>query len=176
VDAPRVSAGHVAAWVGVGGHGLGPGGSDEWIQAGIADVDGGDRAAYYEVALPGAEPRAVVFRRHLAVGRRYRFTVRESRYRPGWWAAWLDGRRVTPWIHLAASHKAWRAVATAESLDDGADACNRFAFRFSSVLTRPSSDVAWRDIDARPLTSFGGRILMRTEAGFVAARTPTAGH
>src|SRR5438270_12065851 len=29
-----VGAGHVAAWVGVGGAGMGQGGSDEWVQAG----------------------------------------------------------------------------------------------------------------------------------------------
>src|SRR5437588_19270 len=36
-----VANGHVAAWIGVGGPGLGPGGSDEWLQGGIAHDAGG---------------------------------------------------------------------------------------------------------------------------------------
>src|SRR3954467_11841691 len=43
----RVTAGHVAAWVGVGGAGLGPAGSDEWVQAGIARDAGGIDTLYY---------------------------------------------------------------------------------------------------------------------------------
>ena len=31
--------GHVAAWVGVGGAGMGPGGTDEWLQVGLASFD-----------------------------------------------------------------------------------------------------------------------------------------
>src|SRR5688500_5391288 len=33
---PYVESGHVAAWVGVGGPGEGPGGADEWLQVGMA--------------------------------------------------------------------------------------------------------------------------------------------
>jgi hypothetical protein len=180
LDAPSVRGGHVAAWVGVGGEGLGPGTSDEWFQAGLVVVEGDDLAAYYEIVTPGSEPRQVVVRRSLAVGRSYRVAIRESRFRPEWWAAWLDRTRVSPWIHLPASHGAWRAVATAEGLDDGDRACNGFAFRFSNVLTRPSWAIEWSAIDGIELTSFRGRVANRDESGFVAAggsspRTPTAG-
>src|SRR5215475_11593737 len=37
---PQLVTGHVAAWVGIGGPRNGPNGSDEWLQAGIASVDG----------------------------------------------------------------------------------------------------------------------------------------
>jgi hypothetical protein len=49
--------GHVGAWVGVGGPGEGPGGTDEWLQVGLsgfAQVTGSD--AYYEVARPHHYP------------------------------------------------------------------------------------------------------------------------
>src|SRR4051794_6444449 len=48
-----VTTGHVAAWIGVGGAGLGPGGSDEWLQAGIAHDSGGLDVLYYEYKQPG---------------------------------------------------------------------------------------------------------------------------
>ena len=54
---PEVVGGHVAAWVGVGGQGEGPNGSDEWIQVGLSAFPGtGASSLYYEVARPGATP------------------------------------------------------------------------------------------------------------------------
>ena len=35
---PRVAGGHVAAWVGVGGVGLGPNGTDQWLQVGFGST------------------------------------------------------------------------------------------------------------------------------------------
>jgi hypothetical protein len=47
---------HVAAWVGIGGEGLGPGGATEWIQAGLsAFPDGRTELNYDEVTMPGSE-------------------------------------------------------------------------------------------------------------------------
>jgi hypothetical protein len=49
--------GHVAGWVGVGGPGQGPNGTNEWLQVGYAgfpSITGSD--IYYEVALPGRFP------------------------------------------------------------------------------------------------------------------------
>src|SRR5919197_593197 len=54
VAEPRVADGHVAAWVGLGGPGAGPGGTDEWLQAGIAASPEGTAYLYSEVALPHA--------------------------------------------------------------------------------------------------------------------------
>ena len=52
LGSPTVRGGHVAAWVGVGGTGMGPGGTDEWLQVGLASFDRPDGRLYYELALP----------------------------------------------------------------------------------------------------------------------------
>ena len=57
LDAFDVLNGHVAGWVGVGGPGQGPNGSNEWLQVGYAgfpSITGSD--IYYEVAQPGRFP------------------------------------------------------------------------------------------------------------------------
>ena len=57
LDAFDVLNGHVAGWVGVGGPGEGPNGSNEWLQVGYAGfpgITGSD--IYYEVAQPGRLP------------------------------------------------------------------------------------------------------------------------
>src|SRR6476659_4507668 len=46
---PRVADGHVAAFVGVGGPGLGPGGSDEWLQIGLSGCAGSVSSVSYAV-------------------------------------------------------------------------------------------------------------------------------
>src|ERR1035437_8917288 len=50
---PQVLDGHVAAWVGVGGQGLGPNYTDEWLQVGISEQYGEPSQLYYEAVLPG---------------------------------------------------------------------------------------------------------------------------
>src|SRR4051812_29915050 len=59
VSAPQVSAGHVAAWIGVGGPGSGPNGTDVWLQVGVSALPGGPAHLYYEVAQPGRSVRYV---------------------------------------------------------------------------------------------------------------------
>ena len=51
---PAVSAGHVGAWIGVGGVNLGPNGTAEWLQVGFSAFPS-DRMSriYYEVTVPG---------------------------------------------------------------------------------------------------------------------------
>src|SRR5436190_19675677 len=39
---PVVESGHVAGWVGIGGPGEGPGGTDEWLQVGLNATRQGD--------------------------------------------------------------------------------------------------------------------------------------
>src|SRR5919202_2105520 len=56
---PQVAAGHVAAWVGVGGVGAGLHGENEWLQVGYAAFEQSNNAGnelYYEVALPPRDP------------------------------------------------------------------------------------------------------------------------
>src|ERR687886_2972670 len=56
---PVVTAGHVAAWVGVGGVGAGLHGEDEWLQVGFAafEPEGPPtNEIYYEVVRPHRAP------------------------------------------------------------------------------------------------------------------------
>jgi hypothetical protein len=180
LGAPTVRGGHVAAWVGVGGPGLGPQGTDEWIQAGVSSVPGKGVALYYELTLPHATPKYVMLKGRLNIKRSYRVGVVESPKRAGWWSVVVDGTRLTKPVYLPGSHGAWRSVATTESWNGGVGACNSFAFSFSKVAasTRPG---AWTALDAHPLGSPGTRLVRRDLASFVATggsalRTPTAGH
>src|ERR671934_1247884 len=80
---PQVLKGHVAAWVGVGGPGAGPDGSDEWLQAGLSSFSGGTARLYYELALPNAQPRYVEGESSVSPGETHRLAVLEVRGRPG---------------------------------------------------------------------------------------------
>ena len=53
---PNVGAGHVAAWIGVGGPGSAPGGTDSWLQAGVAALPGEQPFVYTEVVHPDRPP------------------------------------------------------------------------------------------------------------------------
>jgi hypothetical protein len=159
VRRPKVLNGHVAAWVGVGGAGLGPNSTDEWLQVGISAKPGQDPALYYEVARPNQAPRYVMLKGHLPLGRTYSVAVLESRRHPGTWRAWVDGTPMTRAIYLPGSHGAWRPVATAESWSgDGGGTCNAFAFRFQQirVAAKPGGD--WRPIQGLVLADAGYRV------------------
>jgi hypothetical protein len=166
--APTVRAGHIAAWVGVGGVGQGPKGTDEWLQAGISAEPGRGTALYYELTLPGSAPKYVMLKGHLRLDRSYHLAVLESRKARGSWAVWVNGTRVSTLIHLPGSHGVWRPVATTESWKGGIGACNEFTFAFSHVrvATRPGG--AWTPMAANVLHSPGFAVAKRTTASFVA--------
>src|SRR4051794_33676120 len=82
---PRLSGGHIAAWVGVGGPGLGPNRTDEWLQAGISAEPGRGVALYYELALPNEPVRYVMMKGHLRLDRGYHIAVLESKRHAGSW-------------------------------------------------------------------------------------------
>src|SRR4029078_7383320 len=78
LDAFDVVNGHVAGWVGVGGPGEGPNGTNEWIQVGYAgfpSITGSD--IYYEVAQPGRYPTYHQVSAGLPVGIWTKMTVLE---------------------------------------------------------------------------------------------------
>src|SRR2546428_3454693 len=100
VRLPRVAHGHAAAWVGVGGGGLGPGGSTEWLQVGLAAFPRHPVKLYYEVARPGTAPRSVTLMGSVPVGASIRVGVLEIRRRPGVWRVWVAGSPVSPPIGL----------------------------------------------------------------------------
>jgi hypothetical protein len=138
--APQVVNGHVAGWVGVGGRGMGPNGSDEWLQVGLsAFPDSSTSSLYYEVAQPHQAPAYHEVQAGLAPGAKLKVAVMEERGRPGWWRVWVDDRAVAAPIYLPGSHGAWRPLATSETWGAGARVCNRFRYQFESIslATRP---------------------------------------
>jgi hypothetical protein len=159
VRQPFVAKGHVAAWVGVGGSGLGPNSTDEWLQVGIGAKPGEDPALYYEVALPHQPARYVMLKGHLPLGRAYDVAVLESRSRPGSWDVWVNGTKMTRPIYLPGSHGAWRPIVTAESWNSNSTGtCNAYAFRFSRVRVATKPGGPWRPLEGRVLADAGYRL------------------
>ncbi len=165
---PTVRGGHIAAWVGVGGEGQGPNGSNEWLQAGISAEPEKGAALYYELALPGVAPKYVMLKGHLPLGRSYRVSVLESKHQSGWWRVWVNGTSVSKRIHLPGSHGTWRPVATTESWNGGVGACNAYKFRFSKVSVAARPGGSWSPLHGDVIDSPGFSISERGLAGFVA--------
>ncbi len=142
VRAPEVASGHVAGWVGLGGPGQGPNGTDMWIQAGIASVPDLGTMLYAEVARPGRAPMFMLLEDNVPVGATRRLAVLEMSKRPERWRVWVDGVPVTAPIHLRGSSERWAPIATAESWSGG-PSCNRFAFRFERVSVSHGRGGSW---------------------------------
>lgn len=137
--AAGVRDGHVAGWVGVGGYGVGPNGTNEWLQIGVIAFPNKPAAIYYEVTRPGRQPVQRTVRARVAVGERHRFAVHELARRPNWWRVSLDGRPVSPAVLLPRSHDRLTAQMTGESyagLSEGA--CNLYSFKFDRVSVAAS--------------------------------------
>ena len=143
VREPDVAAGHVAGWIGLGGPGLGPNGTDMWIQTGIASVPGLGTFVYAEIAQPHRTPRFVLLEENVPVGESRRLAVLEMSKRPERWRIWVDGHPVTKPIHLRGSAERWSPIATAESWNGGERTCNRFAFRFERVSVSHGRGGSW---------------------------------
>jgi hypothetical protein len=141
---PQVAAGHVSAWVGVGGPGQGARGEDSWIQAGIARVAGAGPFVYAEVTRGGRAPDLRILRSAVTAGAPVRLAVLEVAGRPGHWQVWLDGRAVTGPLRLAGSSGRFAPIATAEAWNGGQGACNAFSFRFERVSVSRERGGAWR--------------------------------
>ena len=143
-----VMAGHVAGWVGVGGPGKGPHGSDEWLQVGFSgfpSLTGSD--LYYELTLPNGRPAYHQIAANLPFGQPARFAVLEIRSKHDWWRVWVNGKPATAPIHLPGSHGRWAPIATAESWDGGTDgACNGFLYRFHRVSIARVPGGGWHEL------------------------------
>jgi hypothetical protein len=165
--------GHVAGWVGVGGPGEGPGGTNEWLQVGYSGfpgVTGSD--IYYEVAQPGHFPTYHQVAAALPVGTVSKLAVLEIHHRPNWWRVWLNHRAVSAPIHLPESHDRWSPIATAESWDGGTGGtCNTFLYRFRHVAIANSTGGDWHQLTGGfPIQSAVTRVRRaRGSAGFLAA-------
>jgi hypothetical protein len=178
LDAFDILNGHVAGWVGVGGPGEGPGGTDEWLQIGLSgfpSITGSD--IYYEVALPHHFPVYHQVAAGFEVGQTARIAVVEMHGRPNWWRVWLNRRPVSPAIHLPQSHGRWIPIATAESWDGGTGgACNTFLYRFRKVRIAhaPGGTWSWLTGGSKISSSVTRVRRPRGEATFLAAEGHTA--
>jgi hypothetical protein len=175
LDAFNVVSGHVAGWVGVGGPGEGPNGSDEWIQVGYAGFPGITGSnIYYEVARPG-QANGPVYNQvsaGLTTDTLTKVAVLEIRGRPNWWRVWVGHKPVSKAIRLPESHGRWSPIATAESWDGGTGGtCNTFLYRFRHVSVAQAPGGGWRQLtDGYPIRSAATRLRRaRGSAGFLAA-------
>ena len=165
---PQVRSGHVAAWVGVGGVGLGPNGSDQWLQVGLSAFQGTGSNLYYEVTTGGAAPRYHELAARVAPGRRQRVAVLEVAKRPDWWRVWLNGRAVSKPIHLPGSSGRFQPIATAETWDGGTRVCNRFRYRFEQLAVAGAPGGSWRPfVNAHRFEDRGYRVTA-ARSSFVA--------
>jgi len=173
LDAFDVLNGHVAGWVGVGGPGEGPNGTNEWLQIGYSgypSITGSD--IYYEVALPNRNPIYHQVAAALPVGTAARVAVSEIRNRPNWWRVWLNDRPVSRPLRLPESHDRWSPIATAESWDGGTGgACNTFLYRFRRVSIAHTAGGGWHRLTGGfPIRSAATRIQRHPgSAAFFAA-------
>jgi hypothetical protein len=143
-----VGIGHVAAWVGVGGAGMGPGGSDEWIQTGIAHDAGGADVLYVEYKQPGDARATYVALQEVSPGESHNLVVYERATQRDSWQVMVDGVKVTAPIMLPGSHGRFQPVATAENWDGGvAGTCNQYGYAFSSLAVRSEYKGAWQAFD-----------------------------
>ncbi len=143
IRAPEVAAGHVAGWVGLGGPGQGPNGTDMWLQVGLASMPGLGTVLYAEVTRAGRAPAFQLLEEGIQVGESRRLAVLEMSRRPEWWRVWVNGIPVTEPMHLRGSSERWAPIATAESFSGGQVACNRFGFRFERVSVSHGRGGSW---------------------------------
>jgi hypothetical protein len=166
-----VQSGHVAGWVGVGGPGQGPRGTDEWLQVGFSAFpswNGND--LYYEVARPGSAPTYSLIRSAVASGTRVRVSVLEMRARKNWWRVWVNGSPASKPIHLPASHRRWGPVVTAESWDAGNTGCNAFAYRFGAIRVALTPGGTWVPLRrTQPIDSRSTFVVRGSNGDVVAA-------
>jgi hypothetical protein len=170
--APSVQSGHVAGWVGVGGPGQGPSGSDEWIQVGLNSLPGTGNTLYYEVMRPGIGQTYGEIATDVPNGRALRVAVLETSSTPGAWRIWVNGRPATQPLFLPRSHAALSPMAMGESWDGGRPACNRFRYRFQNVSVATAPGGAWQAVrDPTVLQDPGYRVVRRAGASFDAVQT-----
>jgi hypothetical protein len=143
--APAVTDGHVGGWIGVGGVDSGPGGAAEWLQTGYAAFTSDDTSEiYYEVTIPGSQAHYTELDAGVGAGVSHRFAVLEMAGKASWWRVWVDGKPVSPPIHLPRSHGAWYPQAVAENWNGGTGACNTYSYRFDNVALATQDGGVWR--------------------------------
>jgi hypothetical protein len=146
---PAVTDGHVGGWVGLGSTNGGPGGVAEWIQTGLAAFPADDTSQmYYEVTVAGSGPKYVELGSHIPAGVEHKFAVLEMGTRRSWWRVWVDGRPVSPPIHLPGSHDKWYPEALGENWNGNTGACNDYSYKFSNVTLATAQGGGWRPLES----------------------------
>ena len=164
-----VSAGHVAAWVGVGGAGMGPGGSDAWVQAGIAQDVGGSDHLYFEFKRPGDAHATSVTLAEVQTGKSHTITIFERFAQRNAWLVRIDGARVSDPIVLPGSHGAFSPVASAENWDGDAAACNHYSFDFSNLAVATQFGSGWQPFDLSRVLRDPAYLIALRANGFTAS-------
>ncbi|HEY2355320.1 MAG TPA: hypothetical protein VGH79_10530 [Gaiellaceae bacterium] len=160
--------GHVAGWVGVGGPGEGPHGTDEWVQIGLSGFPGLYSDIYYEVTTPHHNPVYHEVMSNPPSDHPYRVAVLEDR--PNWWRVWLDGKPVSPSIHLPQSHNQFMPIATAEAWDGGTGgACNNFLYSFQHVKVAHKPRGVFHSFTGGYKITSAKTTMKRAGAAFIAA-------
>jgi hypothetical protein len=164
--------GDIAGWVGVGGPGEGPNGTDEWLQIGLNELPGNDTAVYYEVTLPNQYPEYHEVVANPPAGHPYRFAVKEVQ--PNYWQVTLNGEPVSPAINLPESHNKFLPIATAESWDGGTGACNNFLYSFQQIKVAHRTGGVFHPLSGGYPIKSAKTTLNRAGTAFVAAQgTPS---
>ena len=170
---PSIAAGHVAGWVGVGGSGMGPGGTDEWLQGGFASFDQPDGRLYYELALPHKKPKFVQIAAGIEPGQNLRVAVVELPFHPNQWVVVTPYGIVGP-FHLPRSHGRWSPLATGESWTrSGATVCNSYDYRFKDVQLNANGD--WHALARASVLKDPGWIVQRESPSTFRASSLKAG-
>ena len=173
IAAPAVTDGHVGGWIGLGGTDAGPGGAAEWIQTGLAAFPSDETSQiYYEVTVAGSQPQYTEVAAHVRAGQAHKLAVLEMSNRPSWWRVWVDGKPVSPPIHLPGSDDKWYPQAIAENWNGDAGACNDYSYRFSDVSLAQADGGVWRPLEASSVVQDSGyRVtqISATPRSFVAA-------
>jgi hypothetical protein len=142
IGTPGVAAGgHVAGWVGVGGPGQGPNGTDEWVQVGYAGFTGGNTQLYYEVTQPGLPPK--YHQVDASVSPNAKNVVTVSEVTNDAWQVAVNGRAVSPAIALPDSHGRFPPQAIGETWNGGTTVCNAYAYGFGDVQVAATPGGAW---------------------------------
>jgi hypothetical protein len=163
---PTVAGGHVAAWVGVGGPGLGPNGTDEWLQVGLASFARSlETSLYYELTLPDRTPRYVELASAVRPRAALRVGLLELPFAPNTWLVVSPAGVAGP-FYLPGSHGAWTPIATAESWTPGGVACNRYAYRFGDVQLARAGGTWNRLRGGRKLEDRGSRVHRYAPSSF----------
>jgi hypothetical protein len=154
VTQPRVAAGHVAGWLGVGGPGQGPNRSTVWLQAGYSAMMDWPQQIYYEVTLPKQGTRYRTIKAALSPGETHVRAVLEVKGTRGRWQVMLDGKAASPVITLPGSHARFAPQVLAETWNAGTRSCNHYSYSFKEIRmarapggswTLPKAGYVWRN-------------------------------